>query len=47
MTFEEWFEQEYWPIDGEDWNETEEERMVTNMRKAWNASRENLTVEDI
>ena len=29
MTFEEWFEQEFWQID-------EDERFVQQMRRAWN-----------
>lgn len=33
MTFEEWFEQEFWPID-------EDERFVHQMRRAWEAGYE-------
>jgi len=40
MTFEEWFEQEFWQID-------EDERFVQQMRRAWEASRENLRSWDL
>ena len=30
MTFDEWYEQEFWPID-------EDERFVHQMRRAWEA----------
>ena len=46
MTFDEWFEQEFWQI-GDFESTLAEERFVEQMRRAWEASRENLRSWDI
>ena len=45
MTFDEWFEQEFVPSFA--YSNDDPYRYESAVRRAWEASRENMTVEDI